>query len=61
LRVASFYNAKADAIEFNKMNPKIELEKLMELFTPDKYDISDLQQSSVSDNLLDVLKTKLAK
>jgi hypothetical protein len=61
LRVAAFYHAKADAIEFHIMKPELELEKLMELFTPDKYDISDLQQSSVSDNLIKMVKTKLSK
>lgn len=61
LRVASFYNAKADAIEFFKIKPDFELEKLMDLFTPDKYDISDLQQSSVSDNLIEMIKAKLSK
>ncbi len=61
LRVAAFYNAKADAIEFNKFKPEIELDKLMELFTPDKYDISDLQQPSVSDNFIEMIKAKLAK
>lgn len=61
LRVAAFYNAKADAIEFNKFNPKLDLERLMELFTPDKYDISDLQQTSISDNFIDLIKAKLGK
>ncbi|MBK6345210.1 MAG: hypothetical protein IPN08_04790 [Bacteroidales bacterium] len=61
LRVAAFYNAKADGIEFNKLKPEIELEKLMELFTPDKYDISELQQSSVSDNLIEMIKARLTK
>lgn len=61
LRVAAFYNAKADGIEFNKLRPEIELGKLMELFTPDKYDISELQQSSVSDNLVEMIKARLIK
>lgn len=61
LRVAAFYNAKADAIEFNKMKPEIELEKLMELLTPEKYDITDLQQSSISDNIAEMIKAKLGK
>jgi uncharacterized integral membrane protein len=61
LRVAAFYNAKADAIEFNKMKPELDIVKLMELFTPDKYDISDLQQSSVSDNLIELIKAKMGK
>jgi hypothetical protein len=55
LRVAAFYNAKADAIEFFNMKPGSELEKLMELFTPDKYDISDLQQPTLSE-IITVLK-----
>lgn len=61
LRVAAFYHAKADAIEFNKLKPETDLEKFMDLFTPDKYDITDLQQSSISDNLIDIMKTKLGK
>jgi len=61
LRVAAFYNAKADAIEFNKFKPELDIEKLMELFTPDKYDISDLPQTSVSDNLIELIKSKLGK
>ncbi|MCX2454332.1 hypothetical protein OQX61_23885 [Pedobacter sp. PLR] len=61
LRVAAFYNAKADAIELNKMKPEIELEKLMELLTPEKYDIADLQQSSISDNIVEMIKAKLGK
>ncbi|TKK66113.1 hypothetical protein FC093_17805 [Ilyomonas limi] len=52
LRIAAFYNGKADAIEFNKIMPEANLEKFMELFTPDKYDISDLQQPSITDNLV---------
>jgi membrane protein YdbS with pleckstrin-like domain len=50
LRVAAFYNAKADAIEFWKMNPTQPLDKLMEVFTPDQYDISDLPQPTFSEN-----------
>lgn len=59
IRVAAFYHGKADAIEFNIINPKADLEKFMDLFTPDKYDISDLQQSSISDNLIEMIKSKL--
>lgn len=61
LRVAAFYHAKADAIEFNKLKPETDLEKYMDLFTPDKYDITDLQQSSISDNLIEMIKSKLVK
>jgi amino acid permease len=61
LRVAAFYHAKADAIEFNKLKPETDLEKYMDLFTPDKYDISDLQQSSISDNLIEIIKSKSIK
>jgi hypothetical protein len=61
LRIAAFYHGKADAIEFNILKPEADLEKMMDLFTPDKYDISDLQQSSVSDNLIEMIKAKLAK
>ncbi|MGV8880261.1 MAG: hypothetical protein ACOH2A_14670 [Sphingobacteriaceae bacterium] len=61
LRVAAFYHGKADAIEFNKLKPETDLEKFMDLFTPDKYDITDLQQSSVSDHLMDMIKGKIGK
>jgi hypothetical protein len=61
LRVAAFYHGKADAIEFNKLKPETDLEKFMDLFTPDKYDITDLQQSSISDNLIEMIKAKLPK
>jgi hypothetical protein len=58
LRVAAFYNGKADALEFNKLRPDIEFEKIINAFTPDQYDISDLQQTSVTDNLVDLVKPK---
>jgi hypothetical protein len=63
LRVAAFYHSKADALEFYKMNPetKLELEKLLEIFTPEKYDISDLEQSSIATNIVDLIKTKLGR
>lgn len=61
LRVAAFYHGKADAIEFNKLKPETDLEKFMDLFTPEKYDITDLQQSSISDNLVEMFKSKLGK
>lgn len=46
LRVAAFYNAKADAMEFHVLNPKMDLTILMDLFTPEKYDISDVVNPS---------------
>ena len=60
LRVAAFYNARADAIEFvmldtTKVN---DLEKLMDSFTPDKYDISDLEKIDLMSDLLNSLKGK---
>ena len=61
LRVAAFYHGKADAIEFNKLKPNTDLEKFMGLFTPDTYDITDLQQSSISDNLIEMIKARLTK
>ena len=61
LRVAAFYHGKADAIEFNKLKPNTDLEKFMGLFTPDTYDITDLQQSSISDNLIEMIKSRLTK
>jgi len=61
LRVAAFYNGRADGIELSKLNPKENVEKLMASFTPDQYDITDLQQSSITDNLIDALKGKVGK
>lgn len=61
LRVAAFYNGKADAIEYHATQTDLPLEKLMDMFTPDKYDISDLQQTSASDNLIDIIKSKFGK
>jgi hypothetical protein len=40
LRVAAFYNAKADALELDKMDSTLGLEKLSKILTPDNYDIS---------------------
>ena len=58
LRVAAFYNGKADALELNKMKPELPLDKLIDMFTPEKYDIADLQQSSIAENLTDIIKGK---
>ena len=55
LRVAAFYNGKADAIEFSNMNKDMPLDKTIDYFTPDKYDISDLE----SPNLIEALKAKM--
>jgi MFS family permease len=41
LRVAAFYNGKADAIEFHKLEGG-DLTPIMQMFTPDKYDINDI-------------------
>ncbi|QHV99316.1 hypothetical protein [Spirosoma endbachense] len=46
LRVAAFYNARADAIELYIIDPGLDLNKYTELFTPSGYDISELPQSS---------------
>lgn len=59
LRVAAFYQGKADAIEFNKFKPHTDLIKVMDMFTPDKYDISDLNETFVNDNLINLIKEKL--
>lgn len=58
LRVAAFYNAKADAIELNKIKPEISLQELSEILTPDSYDISDLPQPSIIDTVGDAIKGK---
>jgi hypothetical protein len=51
LRVAAFYNGKADAMEANELIPKSDLAILMGLFTPDKYDISDVSSPALFDKL----------
>ncbi|HMJ48490.1 MAG TPA: hypothetical protein VK498_14250 [Ferruginibacter sp.] len=66
LRVAAFYNARADAIEFQLLNSdaslsKVELDKLMDMFTPEKYDISELEKASLFDSVIDGIKSKLGK
>ena len=59
LRVAAFYNARADAIEFVLLDESKELEKLMDQFTPDKYDISELDKIDLFGDLLNSFKGKL--
>ena len=61
LRVAAFYNARADAIEFYAKDQKISLDKLMDLFTPEKYEISELEKVSLFDGIVDAIKSKLGK
>lgn len=61
LRVAAFYNARADAIEFYAKDQKISLDKLMDLFTPEKYDISELEKVSLFDGIVDAINSKLGK
>lgn len=51
LRVAAFYNAKADALEYYSLNSTTDLSKLMEMFTPDKYDMSDLTNPAFFDKV----------
>jgi hypothetical protein len=51
LRVAAFYNAKADALEVFALKSEIPLADLMTMFTPDKYDISDVTTPSFLDKL----------
>lgn len=61
LRVAAFYNARADAIEYHQQEPKIELDKLMDMFTPEKYDISELEKTSLFDGIAEAIKSKASK
>jgi hypothetical protein len=58
LRVAAFYNARADAIEFDQLSTKLALDKSMDLFTPDKYDISELENGSFLDSISKAIKGK---
>lgn len=51
LRVAAFYNAKADALEFGEIKQLSDPEKLMNLFTPDQYDMSDVPPPTFFDTL----------
>lgn len=62
LRVASFYNAKADALDYIKLQHNSDLqdlEKLITLFVPEKYDMSELDQPSIASNLFELIKGKL--
>ena len=58
LRVAAFYSGKADALEYHIMHPTMPLDKLIDIFTPEKYDISDLPQPSIADSIANALKGK---
>lgn len=58
LRLSAYYDGIADSIELHLMNKETDLIKLVELLTPDKYDIRELKQSSMSDSLLNLLKNK---
>jgi hypothetical protein len=63
IRISAFYNGISDSIEYSRMkefkdfDPKLDFLKLMELLTPEKYDISDVQQPS----LIDLAKSKGGK
>ena len=57
LRIAAYYDGLADSIELHLMNENTDLIKILEIFTPDEYDISELQ-SSISDTLLNLFKNK---
>ena len=59
LRVAAFYNGKADAIEFSNIKSDMPLDKIIDFFTPDKYDITDMQETSISGSFIEALKAKL--
>jgi hypothetical protein len=64
LRVAAFYNARADAIEcksFAELKNEGKLGELMDLFTPEKYDISEVEQQSILGSLIEATKTKFGK
>lgn len=63
LRVAAFYNGRADAIEYQMNDPKntLSLDKLMDVFTPKEYDISELEKMSILDSIGEVVKAKIGK
>jgi hypothetical protein len=56
IRVAAFYNARADAMEFITIENTIGLDKLMDLFTPEKYDITELDRTGMFDAIIENLK-----
>jgi len=58
IRISAYYDGIADSIELHLMNKNTDLIKILELFTPDEYDIRELKQSSISDTLLNLLKNK---
>lgn len=58
LRLSAYYDGIADSLELHINNGNVELVKLIELLTPNEYDIRELKQSSISDTLLNLLKSK---
>ena len=47
LRVAAFYNGKADAIELSELDPKYKLDTVLDSFAPTNYDISDVESPNL--------------
>jgi len=56
LRVAAFYNGRADGIEINKLFPKTDLETMMKTLSPDSFDISDLPDNSILQDVATKIK-----
>jgi len=58
LRVAAFYHGLVDAVEFHQHNKDVTQEQAFALFSPDKFDISDIQDTSLLNSLTDFVKKK---
>jgi hypothetical protein len=58
LRVAAFYNGRADGLEITLINKNADPKDMMTTLSPDSFDISDLPESSVLQSLGSFVKGK---
>ncbi len=58
LRVAAFYNGRADGIEISKLKEGTDMKEMMTILSPDSFDISDLPESSMLQSLSGFIKGK---
>src|SRR6202000_2122946 len=58
LRVAAFYNGRADGLEISILKQTADLKEMMTTMSPDSFDISDLPESSALQSLTGFVKGK---
>jgi hypothetical protein len=58
LRVAAFYNGRADGLEISRLIKDENLKDMMTTMSPDSFDISDLPESSMIQSLGGLVKGK---